>query len=184
MFTCPYDLFDIEQAFPYQDENFDLVILTEVLEHITRDPMHTLSEINRITKTGGWLLLETPNCSSLRSVLSALRGRHPQVWSQYSATGHRDRHNREYTPGEVSEVLESAGYRVAELLTADDSYHASHSGAAKTFAKWVANQGLSLLSVIAGRYVSPNLRGEAIYALAQKEGAVRKRFPDFLYSSH
>jgi hypothetical protein len=47
------------------------------LEHITRDPMQTLSEINRITKNEAWLMLSTPICTSLRAVVDALRGQHP-----------------------------------------------------------------------------------------------------------
>ena len=34
-----------------------------ILEHLSRDPSQTMSEINRITKTGGYLLLSTPNCA-------------------------------------------------------------------------------------------------------------------------
>jgi SAM-dependent methyltransferase len=108
VFTCPYERFDIEEPFPYADATFDLVILTGVLEHLTRDPMHTLS-VNRITKNEVWLMLSTPNCCSLRAVVNALLGRHPYMWSQYSSDGHRDWHNREYTPSEVRDYLATAG---------------------------------------------------------------------------
>ncbi len=121
-FACAYDRFDIEGPFTYADETFDVVILTEVLEHLTRDPMHTIGELNRITRAGGWLLLSTPNCCSLRSVLKALRGQHPYIWCPYSKHAHRDRHNREYTPDEVRAVLECAGYEVVKLMTRDESY--------------------------------------------------------------
>jgi 2-polyprenyl-3-methyl-5-hydroxy-6-metoxy-1,4-benzoquinol methylase len=181
VFTCPYDLFDIEELFPYPSECFDLIILTEVLEHITRDPMHTLSEINRVTKAGGWLMLSTPNCTSLRSVINVLRGRHPQIWSQYSTRGHRRRHNREYTPQEVAKLVQSAGYCVVELRTANDSYVAEPAAASKRLVRFIANHALFILGCLAGQYVSPKLRGEAIYVLAQKSGPVSVRFPDFLY---
>ncbi len=61
--------FDLEERFPLQYDGYDLVVLTEVLEHISRDPMLTMSEINRITKTGGHLLISVPNCVALASVL-------------------------------------------------------------------------------------------------------------------
>jgi hypothetical protein len=45
-------------------------------------------------------------------VFKALRGENPYIWCAYSSEGHRDRHNREYTPQEVQLLLESAGYEV------------------------------------------------------------------------
>ena len=182
IFSCPYDIFDIEKPFPYPDETFDLVIFTEVLEHITRDPMHTVSEINRITKVGGWLVLETPNCTSLRSVIRSLRGIHPQHWSQYFTNGIRDRHNREYTPQEAAKVVESAGYQVNEILTANNSYVMVPASRGKRIGKWMVNQALALISFALGNYVSPKMRGEATFITARKRSAVRTRFPEFLYA--
>lgn len=74
------DRFDIEGPFPYEDGRFDVVIFTEVLEHLSRDPLQTMSEINRITKPEGYLLLSTPNCASVRSVLRILRGGNPNIY--------------------------------------------------------------------------------------------------------
>jgi len=178
--VCPFDRFDIEGSFPYADGTFDLVILTEVLEHITRDPMHTIGEISRITKPGGWLLLSTPNCSSLRSVIKALRGHQPCLWAQYSALGHRDRHNREYTASEVIALLEDAGYQIVRVVTRDDSYGAA-SSRTKRCLKWFANRALALASLMAGHYVPPRLRGESTFALVRKCTAVKTRYPEFLY---
>lgn len=178
---CPFDLFDIEGPFPYADGAFDLVIFTEVLEHITRDPMHAMAEINRITKPRGWLLLSTPNCISLRSVINAVRGSHPYIWSQYSPVGNRDRHNREYTPFEVRELAHCAGYRVAQLITSDDVYGAQRSPAKRRAQKWLANMVLAGITAATGRYVAPMMRGESTFVLAQKTGHVATRLPSFLY---
>jgi SAM-dependent methyltransferase len=162
-------------------DTFDFAIVTEVLEHITRGPMHTLSEINRVTRIGGWIMLSTPNCNSLRSVFNVIRGNHPQIWSQYSSQAHRDRHNREYTPKEVAELLTSAGYKIHELRTANDAYNSAPRPLKVRAARWVANCGLALLSLLAGSYVPPSYRGEATFVTAQKIGPVSKRFPSFLY---
>ena len=86
-FRFHVDRFDLEGSFPYRDETFDIVIFTEVLEHISLDPMHVLCEINRITKTGGWILLSTPNCASAKSVMKILRGGNPNCYPcVYEAT--------------------------------------------------------------------------------------------------
>ena len=181
--SYPYDIFDIEKTFPYPNETFDLIIFTEVLEHITRDPMHTMSELNRITKVGGWLMLETPNSVSLRAVIKCVRGDHPQVWSQYLSDGSRDRHNREYTPEEVKQLINAAGYEVHEMMTANDSYVSTPSSVPKRIGKWGAAKMLSALSVLLGNYVSSAMRGEAIYVTAKKLRSVQDRFPEFLYST-
>jgi SAM-dependent methyltransferase len=124
-FRCPNHLFDIEEDFPLPDAAFDIAILTDVLEHIMRDPMHTLNEVNRITKPGGWLILSTPNCASLRSTFASIRGHHPYIWAQYSSNAHRDRHNREYTAAEVGRLLQFTGYNVSRssLLQTTLTHH-------------------------------------------------------------
>lgn len=55
-----------EASFP--DNSFDLVSFWDVLEHV-HDPVATLQEANRLTKTGGYLLLLLPNPSSLEAKL-------------------------------------------------------------------------------------------------------------------
>lgn len=47
---------------PVEDETFDAVLCTEVLEHVP-DPNKALKEIIRVTKTGGVLILTAPFCS-------------------------------------------------------------------------------------------------------------------------
>src|SRR5580658_8582336 len=68
-FECAIDHFDAERdVFPYAAASFDTVLCCELIEHLFNDPMHMMSEINRILKLGGHLLLTTPNIGSLRSV--------------------------------------------------------------------------------------------------------------------
>lgn len=45
---------------PFRDETFDLVILSDVLEHIP-EPQAALTEAHRVAKRGGHVLLRTPN---------------------------------------------------------------------------------------------------------------------------
>jgi ubiquinone/menaquinone biosynthesis C-methylase UbiE len=44
---------------PFKDESFDVVLATEVLEHVS-EPSGALAEINRVLKPDGVLLLTTP----------------------------------------------------------------------------------------------------------------------------
>ena len=65
-FDCDIDLFDAEKdPFPYADEYFSTVLCCELIEHLLHDPMHLMSEVNRILKPGGHLVLTTPNIASV-----------------------------------------------------------------------------------------------------------------------
>ena len=49
-------------ALPFEDGTFDAVVLLEVLEHVP-DEQGLISEISRVLKPGGWLVLSVPNRS-------------------------------------------------------------------------------------------------------------------------
>lgn len=174
----PHHRFDLEERFPLPDNAYDLVIFTEVLEHLSRDPMHTMSELNRITRPGGWLLLTTPNCISLQSVLKAVRGTHPYVWAPYSSSHDRDRHNREYTPGEVEMVLQASGFEVCALET--HTVYSIPTSLPDRLFKAVAGTALRIFRGIASR-TRGRWNGELIFSLGRKTGPVCDRHPGFLY---
>lgn len=48
------------ESLPFEDNKFDLVFLNEVLEHVQNE-QKALSEIKRVLKTGGLLVLFSPN---------------------------------------------------------------------------------------------------------------------------
>ena len=87
------------------DGSVDCAVFTEVLEHL--NPYYvgrTMSEINRVLKPGGRLILTTPNIASLFRRLRLLLGAQPQYVT----------HVHEYTKREVVELLEKHGFRVLE----------------------------------------------------------------------
>jgi 2-polyprenyl-3-methyl-5-hydroxy-6-metoxy-1,4-benzoquinol methylase len=102
---------DIEQErLPFPDESFDLVIFTEVLEHIAvTDPRVVLQEIRRVLAPGGRMLLSTPNVANLSNVAALIRGENV-FWPPEIFYGSVDRHNREYAPHELLELVERAGF--------------------------------------------------------------------------
>jgi 2-polyprenyl-3-methyl-5-hydroxy-6-metoxy-1,4-benzoquinol methylase len=60
------DLHAIEGALPnlpFQDNQFDLVVCSEVLEHIPKrsSQISAIQELNRITVNGGYVVISTPN---------------------------------------------------------------------------------------------------------------------------
>lgn len=67
---------------PYKDSFFDLVICTEVIEHLD-DPRQAMSEIKRVLKKGGRFIIEVDSGSTLFSIVwffwTKFRGR---VWNE------------------------------------------------------------------------------------------------------
>jgi glycosyltransferase involved in cell wall biosynthesis/SAM-dependent methyltransferase len=174
-FECEIDHFDAEKdAFPYPDAHFATVICGELIEHLFEDPMHLMSEVNRVLKLGGHLVLTTPNIAALRGIAGILQGYHPGFFHAYirpaEGTGEVDaRHNREYAPREIHQLLENSGFEVARLETGEfrDEPHPEFG--------WI----LHLLE----RYrLSTELRGDGIYAVGRKTGIVRERYPAWLYT--
>ncbi|MEW6618567.1 MAG: class I SAM-dependent methyltransferase [bacterium] len=59
-----YKLVAVDQKYPFEDEFFDIVLCTEVIEHVMNIPFF-LGEIKRVLKSEGIILLSTPNYNSL-----------------------------------------------------------------------------------------------------------------------
>jgi len=173
-FECRIDLFNAEtDRYPYDDETFDTVLCCELIEHLFQDPMFLMSEVNRILKHGGHMVLTTPNIASLRGVEAILQGYHPGFFHAYikpSESGEVDaRHNREYTPEEVHHLLTNSGFEVTLLETGMFREEPRPEQA------WVAH--------LLEQYRLPTaMRGDGIYVVGRKTGAVRERWPGWLYS--
>ncbi|MBI3473657.1 MAG: glycosyltransferase, partial [Candidatus Solibacter usitatus] len=173
-FDCDIDLFDAEKdRFPYADQCFSTVLCCELIEHLSTDPMHLMCEVNRILKPGGHFVLTTPNIAGLRGAAAILQGYHPGFFHAYlrpSDGGAVDaRHNREYAPREIHQLLENSGFSVTLLDTGPFLEEP------RPEYGWVVH--------LLERYQLPShLRGDGIYAVGRKTGAVRERYPSWLYS--
>jgi SAM-dependent methyltransferase len=53
------DVIGSAQAIPLEDNSFDTVVSTEVLEHVP-DPLQAMREMRRVLKPGGYLILTAP----------------------------------------------------------------------------------------------------------------------------
>ena len=114
---------DIEfDRFPFESNSVDVVMMNEVFEHL-RFPVSTVSEVNRILKPGGILLLSTPNLRSFRGILNlVLRGKGWAVGAD-PAKEHREPETighmgrvREYTAVEVGGFLKSFGLKPIRVI--------------------------------------------------------------------
>ena len=173
-FECDLDLFDAEKdVFPYPDGHFATVLCCELIEHLAADPMHLLSEVNRVLREGGHLVLTTPNIASLRAISAILQGYHPGLFPQYikpTAAGEAaPRHNREYAPREAHQLLADAGFEVVRLETGPFREQPRPELA------WVRR-------LLERHWLAADLRDEGIYAVGRKSGPVRSRYPEWLYA--
>ncbi|NRB70557.1 MAG: class I SAM-dependent methyltransferase [Xanthomonadales bacterium] len=114
---------DIEkEALPLADQSVDAVLFNELFEHLRINPIFTLSEVFRVLKPGGHLLLSTPNLRSFRGIRNLIL--HDQghavsagVYRQYAklqSLGHMG-HVREYTRRETVSFLKQIGF-VSETI--------------------------------------------------------------------
>lgn len=161
------DNFDLQQQrWPYDDGEFDVVVFCEILEHLNTDPMSVLSEINRVLKKDGLLLLSTPNMASAKSVNYVLAGNSPYVFGHFVPGGlPTDRHNREYTATEVEHLLQAAGFDIVTL---------------ETHNSWWKDQGHALGKLAAAGLPLAH-RGDNTFALGKKVSAVNERYPEEFY---
>ena len=161
------------EKYPISNGQISTIVSFALLEHFAGDPMNLIAESNRILKDEGYLCLTSPNVISAVNLAKLTLGRHPFGWSVFTDS-FADRHNREYTPYEVSRLLEAGGFDVHLLETF--SCDKNESLILRLFGY--------LLSCPASifRIVPFAMRRKTIYALGKKAGPVLDRYPSFLYN--
>src|SRR4051794_26129754 len=104
---------------PFADEQFDVIIMCEVMEHLNFNPLPLLKEINRIGDPGSVFYLSMPNAASFFNRIWCLRGNTNGVkirefFAQLDPSDSliANGHWREYTGAETREILERLGYRI------------------------------------------------------------------------
>ncbi|HAA03237.1 MAG TPA: hypothetical protein DCE18_07685 [Syntrophobacteraceae bacterium] len=151
---------------PLPDASVDLVLCLEVLERLTVDPMQLLSEINRILKMGGRLLLSTPNPVSWKAAVNVLTGCSPLSYGKFSRTRQPGLgHVRKWTPSEVETLFRAAG--IEPVLTTQNVHHRATPE--------------TIRGILQATGVSNRLSGDTIFALGTKCGEVVDRYPSQFY---
>ncbi len=102
---------DVEKmALPWEENFFDGLILSEVLEHFT-DPWHVLGKLRPLMKPGAIVLASSPNVSHYRILKMLWNG----DW-KLEDFGVMDRtHLRWFSPKTFSELFESTGFHVERV---------------------------------------------------------------------
>ena len=61
-----FERLDMNEPLPFADHGFDAAVSIDGIEHLER-PFDFVQQCRRIVRPGGWLVISTPNISSLRS---------------------------------------------------------------------------------------------------------------------
>lgn len=95
---------------PLESGTVDLVFCADVLEHVVHSPRPFLTELMRLLKPGGYLIVVTPNAIRLLTRVKVAAGysNWPPVEDFFDAEYHVG-HHKEYTPEELTHVLERVG---------------------------------------------------------------------------
>lgn len=107
-----------KEALPFSKHYFDLIIMSEVIEHLAVNPRIYMKKMWRVLKPNGFFLVTTPNVVNLKNRISLLFGKNIYFsMEQLFNTKPNDdsiyyRHNREFTKEEVKKIMGSAGFDI------------------------------------------------------------------------
>ncbi len=110
--SIPFYILDLNNPINSQNNihgSFDIILLCEVLEHISRWPVDVLSELKNCLNSKGLILLTTPNLVRLSNRLRMLSGK--RLFAHFERDDLTWGHVREYTPEEVVFLLKKAGFQ-------------------------------------------------------------------------
>jgi SAM-dependent methyltransferase len=163
--------FDLEHdPFPFPDNHFDVVIWCEVIEHLTENPVFTLSEIHRVLKPGGAVVISTPNVARVENVVRLYLGRNIYDPYHLGAQLRGSRHSREYTLAELGQLLGGCGFRIE---VAEDRNLRGRHFTRRYF--WLERLARAFMRV------APGAHRDYLFVRALKDGPFRWTFPSDVF---
>ena len=103
------DLNYVEHVDRNSDNEYDLLIFCEVIEHLYTKPEIILNFLKQFMRDKGYIIIQTPNGVAIHHRLKMLFGIHPFQQIEKSRRGHY----REYAPYELEEILNSVSLNIA-----------------------------------------------------------------------
>ena len=100
-----------EDPTPITQKKYDIVICSEVLEHIYTNPLHIIKYMSNMLKPKGILFIQTPNAVAIHKRFKMLLGKNPFQLLEDSRMGHF----REYTGKEITDFYNKSGLNVTAI---------------------------------------------------------------------
>jgi len=106
---------------PFKSSTFDIVLMTEVFEHLNFTPVFLLNEIRRILKDKGYLILTTPNVHSFENKVKFFLNKNIYGnCDKYLKNSPFDYHWREFDKKELFFILKQHDFKVIKSFYCND----------------------------------------------------------------
>lgn len=92
---------------PFPDSSFECVLCSQVIEHVPKESP-ILSELRRVLKPGGRLVLGTPDYANWEWVLTE------KLYGLFAPGAYADEHISHYTRAELVRLFENLGYKLED----------------------------------------------------------------------
>jgi SAM-dependent methyltransferase len=116
-YKCEFVAADICKApLPFADGKFSVVTFSEVLEHLPVEKVSfVFSELARVIRPGGVLIVSSPNQASLENRIKLLKGKSIlDMPNPIDSLGGVFGHIRLYTPSEIKSTVSKLGFRLEQ----------------------------------------------------------------------
>ena len=107
-----------KDSIPFEDDIFDVIIFTEVFEHLFVHPSKIFGEIYRVLKKDGILIFTTINAVSLFKRIRCLFGK-PTITSPIDVVIEKHLHVREYGMNECLDFLKNNNFIIEKSRYSD-----------------------------------------------------------------
>ena len=106
---------------PFKNSSFEMVLMTEVFEHLNFSPVFVLNEIRRVLKDNGYFILTTPNVHSFENKIRfSLNKNIYGNFEKYLEGSPFDYHWREFEKRELLYVLKKCNFKVIKSYYCND----------------------------------------------------------------
>ena len=111
----------VDHSIPFEKDQFDMVMLHDVLEHLHDSPRELLNDLIEIIKPGGLLFITVPNIVNIRKRVDVLFGKTnlPRFEVYYWYPGKWRGHVREYSKADLIQLSEYLDIEIVELRGCD-----------------------------------------------------------------
>jgi SAM-dependent methyltransferase len=168
-YNCQFAALDIiREPLPFPDAHFLIVTFSEILEHLPVERLNfVLSEVARVTRPGGLLIVSSPNQASLENRLHLLLGKSilampNEIFSGAGVFGHI----RLYTPSEMESTMSQLGFCLVRSMI-----ETNISGYRGTSPKSWRRRLYRLYERLEERLVIPRSLGDTWYMAFRKDAA-------------